>query len=230
MSIRSYRFSYKLLDFGRRSGEDAMKPFRATQTAGLLKGLLDLGFWAIVVLAPAYVVLVVVGYLRSGDPDMALGVDVWFNPTPVAWALEGDGSRAARIVHGVGAVRFQQLPWPDLAVLLAASMLRLLLWLPVLQQLRRLLGALSVGRPFVRENADRLRKLGWTLVLVELALAALRVAEGLYVAWRFRGPGLELWPRLDLPVTALFVGAALLVVAEAFRRGAQLEEDQALTV
>ena len=207
-----------------------MKPFRAMQTAGLLKGLLDLGFWAIVVLAPAYVVLVVAGYLRSGDPDMALGVDVWFNPTPVAWALEGDGSRAARIVHGVGAVRFQQLPWPDLAVLLAASMLRLLLWLPVLQQLRRLLGALSVGRPFVRENADRLRKLGWVLILVELALAALRVAEGLYVAWRFRGPGLELWPRLDLPVTALFVGAALLVAAEAFRRGAQLEEDQAFTV
>jgi hypothetical protein len=28
----------------------------------------------------------------------------------------------------------------------------------------------------------------------------------------------------------IFVGAALLVVAEAFRRGAQLEEDQAFTV
>jgi hypothetical protein len=34
----------------------------------------------------------------------------------------------------------------------------------------------------------------------------------------------------DLPFAGLFVGAALLVVAEAFRRGAQLEEDQALTV
>lgn len=208
-----------------------MNPFRTMQTAGLLKSLLDLAFWAIVLLAPVYVVLVVVGYLRSGEPDMALGVDVWFNPTPVAWALEGDGSRAARIVHGVGAVRFQRLPWPDLAVLLAASMLRLLLWLPVLQQLRKLLGALSVGRPFVRENADRLRKLGWALILVELALAALRMAEGLYVAWQFRRPGLELWPfRLDLPFAGLFVGVALLVAAEAFRRGAQLEEEQALTV
>jgi Protein of unknown function (DUF2975) len=208
-----------------------MKPFRAMQTAGLLKGLLDLAFWAIVVLVPVYVVLVVVGYLRSGDPDMALGVDVWFNPAPVAWALEGDGSRAARIVHGVGAVRFQRLPWPDLAVLLTTSMLRLLLALPVLHQLRRLLGALSQGRPFVRENADRLRKLGWAVILVELALATLRMAEGLYVAWRFERPGLELWPfRLDLPVSGLFVGAVLLVVAEAFRRGAQLEEDQALTV
>jgi Protein of unknown function (DUF2975) len=208
-----------------------MNPFRTMQTAGLLKSLLDFAFWAIMVLVPVYVVLVVFGYLRSGEPDMALGVDVWFNPTPVAWALEGDGSRAARIVHGVGAVRFQRLPWPDLAVLLTASMLRLLLWLPVLQQLRKLLGALSVGRPFVRENADRLRKLGWVLILVELALAALRMAEGLYVAWQFRRPGLELWPfRLDLPFAGLFVGVALLVAAEAFRRGAQLEEEQALTV
>ena len=115
-------------------------------------------------------------------------------------------------------------------MLLAAGMLRLLLWLPVLQQLRRLLGALSVGRPFVRENADRLRRLGWALILVELALATLRMAEGLYVVWQFERPELELWPRLDVPVSGLFVGAVLLVVAEAFRRGAQLEEDQALTV
>jgi hypothetical protein len=208
-----------------------MKPIRAMQTAGLLKGLLDLGFWAIVVLIPVYVALVVVGYLRSGDPDMALGVDVWFNPAPAAGVVGGAGSRAARIVHGVGAVRFQQLPWPDLVVLLTSSMLRLLLVLPVLQQLRRLLGTLSVGRPFVRENADRLRKLGWAVILVELALSALRMAEGLYVAWQFERPGLELWPfRLDVPVSGLFVGAVLLVVAEAFRRGAQLEEDQALTV
>jgi hypothetical protein len=123
-----------------------MNSFRTMQTAGFLKSLLDLAFWAIVLLAPVYVVLVTVGYLRSGEPDMALGVDAWFNPTPSAWMLEGDGSRAARIVHGVGAVRFQRLPWPD--------------------------------------------------------LAALRIAEGLYVAWQFRRPGLELWPfRLDLPLT-----------------------------
>jgi hypothetical protein len=50
--------------------------------------------------------------------------------------------------------------------LLAVPLLRTLLWLPVLYQLRKLLGALSAGRPFVRENADRLRRLGWTLILV----------------------------------------------------------------
>jgi Protein of unknown function (DUF2975) len=210
-----------------------MNPFRTMQTAGFLKSLLDLAFWAMVVIAPLYAALVVFSYLGPGDPDAQLGADIWFDPVTDAWALEGGGGRAAEIIGGVGAVRFQRLPWPELAGLLAVSLLRTLLWLPVLYQLRKLLGALSVGRPFVRENADRLRRLGWTLIVVELALTILRLAEGLYVylVWRSRQPALELWPlTADLPTTGLFVGVALLVAAEAFRRGAQLEEEQAFTV
>jgi hypothetical protein len=208
-----------------------MKPLRAMQTAGFLKSLLDLVYWGMVVLAPVYAALVVVSYLSQADPDLALRTDVWVDPTPDGWALEGDGARAAEIDGGAGAVRFQRLPWPELAGLLAVSLLQTLLWLPVLHQLRKLLGALSAGRPFLRANADRLRRLGWSLIGVELARTVLRLVEGAYVVWRFRWPGLELWPRtVELPTTALFVGVVLLVVAEAFRRGAQLEEDQALTV
>jgi hypothetical protein len=207
-----------------------MQPFRAMQTAGFLKSLLDLIFWAVVLLAPVYAALVVLGYLRAGEPDVALVADVWFEPSPGDWALQGAGGRAAELVDGVGSVRFQRLPWPELAGLLTASMLRTLLWLPVLYQLRKLLGALSAGRPFVRDNADRLRRLGWTVILVELALTALRLGEAGFVAWRFQRPGLQLWTLFDLPIAGLFVGAAVLVAAEAFRRGAQLEEDQAFTV
>ncbi len=207
-----------------------MKPFRAMQTAGFLKSSLDLVFWAIVLLTPVYAALVVLGYQRPGGPDVSLAADVWFEPSPASWAIQGGAARAAELVHGVGSIRFQRLPWPELAALLATSMLRALLWLPVLYQLRRLLGALSAGRPFVRENAGRLRRLGWAVVLTQLALAAIRFGEAAYVASRFRRPGLQLWMVVDLPLTGLFVGAALLVAAEAFRRGAQLEEEQAFTV
>jgi hypothetical protein len=207
-----------------------MNPFRTIQTAGLLKSLLDLLFWAIVLLAPVYVVLLMVGYQRPGGGDVPLVADVLFEPSPGDWALAGKGGRAAALVDGVGSVRFERLPWPELVVLLAASMLRTLLWLPVLYHLRRLLGALVAGRPFARHNADRLRKLGWTVLLVELALTAIRIGESGFVAWRFSRPGLQLWTLVDLPVASLFVGVALLVAAEAFRRGAQLEEEQALTV
>ena len=207
-----------------------MKPLRAMRTAGVLKDLLDVLFWAIGVLAPVYAALVVFGYARGGRPGVALVADVWFEPSPGDWALQGAGGRAAELVDGVGRVRIQRLPWPELTLLLAAAMLRTLLWLPILYQLRKLLGALRVGRPFVRENAERLRKLGWSVILVQLALAAIRFGEGLYVAERFQRAGLQLAQPVDLPTTGLFVGAVLLVAAEAFRRGAQLEEDQALTV
>jgi DUF2975 family protein len=208
-----------------------MKPLRATRTAGALKDLLDVVFWAIVVLAPVYAALVVVSYARAGRPGVALVADVWFEPSPGDWALQGAGARAADLVDGIGRVRIQRLPWPELSVLLAAAMARTLLWLPILYQLRKLLGALRAGRPFVRENAGRLRKLGWSVILVQLALTAIRLGEALYVAARFERPGLQLWaPPVDLPTTGLFVGAVLLVAAEAFRRGAQLEEDQAFTV
>ena len=208
-----------------------MKPLRATRTAGILKDLLDVIFWAIMVLAPLYAALVVVSYARSGRPGVALVTDVWFEPSPGDWALDGGAARAAELVEGIGRVRIQRLPWPELTLLLAAATLRTLLWLPILYQLRKLLGALRDGRPFVRENADRLRKLGWSVILVQLAVAAIRFGESLYVAQRFQRPGLQLGaPPVDLPVTGLFVGAVLLVAAEAFRRGAQLEEDQAFTV
>lgn len=208
-----------------------MKPLRATRTAGILKDLLDVIFWAIVILAPLYAALVVVSYARAGRPGVALVADVWFEPTPGDWALDGAGTRAAELVDGVGRIRMQRLPWPELTLLLAAAMLRTLLWLPILYQLRKLLGALRAGRPFVRENADRLRRLGWSVILVQLALAAIRFGESLYVAQRFQRPGLQLGaPPVHLPTAGLFAGAVLLVVAEAFRRGAQLEEDQAFTV
>jgi hypothetical protein len=208
-----------------------MKPLRATRTAGILKDLLDVIFWAIVLLAPVSAALVAYGYARGGRPGIALVADVWFEPSPGNWALDGVGTRAAELVDGVGRVRIQRLPWPELTVLLAAAMLRTLLWLPVLYQLRKLLGALRAGRPFVRENADRLRKLGWSIILVQLALAAIRFGESLYVAERFQRPGLQLGaPPVHLPTTGLLAGAVLLVVAEAFRRGAQLEEDQAFTI
>ena len=118
-----------------------MKPLRATRTAGVLKDLLDVVFWAIVVLASVHAALVVVSYASSTFP-------------------------------------------------------------------------------------------GPSVILVQPALTAIRFGEGLYVAARFERPGLQLWAQpVELPTTTgLFVGAVLLVAAEAFRRGAQLEEDQAFTV
>ena len=66
-----------------------MNPFRTMQTAGFLKSLLDLLFWAIILLAPVYVVLVMLGYQRPGGADVFLAADVRFEPSPGDWAPAG---------------------------------------------------------------------------------------------------------------------------------------------
>jgi putative transcriptional regulator len=62
-----------------------------------------------------YAVLVMVGYQLPGGADVPLVADVWFEPSPGDWALAGEGGRAAALVDGVGSVRFDRLPWPELA-------------------------------------------------------------------------------------------------------------------
>jgi hypothetical protein len=109
------------------------------------------------------------------------------------------------------------------------------LYLVIAQQLRRVFDSLASGEPFLRSNVARLRSIGWALVAATLwrfawawtAVAAMRsvvtVAE--------RRPTLPLAFVLDdLRPEGLFVGAAVLVLAEIFRAGAGLREDQALTV
>jgi hypothetical protein len=201
----------------------------------LLDQLLALIWYALLIGIPVYAAGVLITYLAPNTlhPGLHLRLDVPIYPAPDALALAPQGSvaRAATIPRALATISLTRLPAVDLAVLLAAWVLKTALWLPVLYQLRKLFTALLQGRPFVSDNAIRLRILGVVLLGAELLRAALWFGQGVYIWWAFDGIGLRLYPlNLNLNTTTLFVGAALIVAAEAFRRGAELEEDQALTV
>jgi len=115
------------------------------------------------------------------------------------------------------------------------------LWIMVLLALRRLAGAIALGRPFEKENIIRLRKIGWALLalgawswlrvlLLPLALLhTIRVAGSriaILPAISSGVPGMlaaRVEARLDvgLPIAGLLV----LVLAEAFIAGLALRED-----
>lgn len=102
----------------------------------------------------------------------------------------------------------------------------------VLGQLRAIFRSLQGGSPFVAGTARRLRWIGVAILLHE----ALRVAITLTVI----GPAIEelrplargaviqvsAWPQLEL----LFLAGAVLVLAEVFRRGVRMQDEQDLTV
>lgn len=111
-----------------------------------------------------------------------------------------------------------------LVVLLAGS----LLW--VLTQLRHIFRSLSRGLFFIPENARRIRWVGFTVIFGELARAALIYFWSYYTSLNFTANGLHFVASTDFNMITIVSGFTILVIAEVFREGTRLHEDQSLTI
>ncbi|HVI97664.1 MAG TPA: DUF2975 domain-containing protein [Sphingomonas sp.] len=114
------------------------------------------------------------------------------------------------------------------------------LMLVILYRLRRLVAAIGDGRPFAADNIRSLRITGWSLIALNLwmwlrmlvlplmLIPELRLGGGwtLLPAIARAAPGVQA-ARIDahLPVWLLVVGAIVLVLAEAFRQGGALRDE-----
>ena len=113
-------------------------------------------------------------------------------------------------------------------MVLLAIMFALALW--VLGNLRAVFRTLRDGRPFVRANANRIRTIAWLFIIGELARAAMVFFQNYYAMTHFSADGLRFDAPLDLNFTAIIDGLIILVIAEVFRAGTRLDEEQSLTV
>jgi len=104
--------------------------------------------------------------------------------------------------------------------------------LVVLYQLKKILENVACKTPFVMENADRTRILGWTIVAGAILAAIRGMVLGNYLAGRIHVEGLGLTvrpPRFD-QVQVIGIGFAVLLLAEVFSYGIRLQEEHDLTV
>jgi hypothetical protein len=119
-------------------------------------------------------------------------------------------------------------------VFLSGSMLLIVLFsgclLWGLNQLRHLFRSLSRGRLFIPENARRIRWVGFTVIFGELARAALVYFWSYYTSLHFTANGLRFVASIDFSGTTVIAGLSILVIAEVFREGTRLHEEQSLTI
>jgi hypothetical protein len=102
------------------------------------------------------------------------------------------------------------------------------LW--VLAKLRAVLRTVRDGHPFVADNAHRIRVIGGAVIAGELARAAIVFFESSYAKANFVADGLRFESNADINGLALVCGLIILVIAEVFRTGTRLDEDQSLTI
>jgi hypothetical protein len=104
-----------------------------------------------------------------------------------------------------------------------------------LLQLRQVFRNMSATTPFPRDNSRRIRTVGWAIL--GTAAANLLIDAGMIgylratttVAGRLPTIPTAVWV-VDFPLGTILAGVAVLILAEIFRVGADLQDEQALTI
>jgi hypothetical protein len=100
----------------------------------------------------------------------------------------------------------------------------------VIDELRAVLKTLIQGSPFVASNATHIRRIGLAVIVGELVRTAVVFAENYYATTHVAIAGVQFdaWPSVSL--STIGCGLIILVIAEVFRIGTRLDEEQSLTV
>jgi hypothetical protein len=106
----------------------------------------------------------------------------------------------------------------------------------VIANLRRAFMNIAAGTPFPRANIRCIRVAGWAILgfaAIELLISAGMFAymrETTTIAGQPAGFPLGLWLTIDFPLGTIVSGLAVVLLGGLFKAGADLQDDQALTV
>jgi hypothetical protein len=203
-------------------------------TTGLLALLLVYSFFF--ELEGRRITMVLPVALEAGsDSRLNVRESVVFSPLPHIKIEEGLDT--ATLLNGQGQIenvradlRFPIRERRFLSVNLTIILLIMLLFLWVLRQLRHVFRTLSDGQPFVKANVTRIRSIGFALIAGECIRAGVIFFWSSSTAGLFTANGMHFVPVADLNFSAIFSGFVILVIAEVFREGAALRQDQSLTI
>lgn len=211
-----------------------MQAYRPDRVVTALTTLVSIAYFGLLVLGLLVLIGLPVAKLVAGDdPEWVIGLTV-----PVASVDEdatvltrwGNARLETESMRGSFRLPVSILPWWLFGVLWAYSAAGIAIMLMFLHHLRRIFQRVESGAPFDATNPLRLRWLG----LLALALALLEGLSELVTSLAVRGglisERLEVPLGLSVDMSLVIFGLVLLALAEIFRRGAELEEDQSLTV
>ena len=102
------------------------------------------------------------------------------------------------------------------------------IWL--VYHLRKVFSTLIKKEPFIKENAVRIRIIGLITIIFELLRTFMKFENGLYLKNKVLLYGGNITPKFELNFVTIFLGLVIIVIAEIFRIGTQLKEEQELTI
>jgi hypothetical protein len=212
-----------------------MQAYKADRVVGVLTWAVSFTYYVFWVGALIVLIGLPAAALLGADPmEMAASVPVTVPQVDATLVSAWDPAVGALELDEVTAVL--KLPYPLLPTWLrvvtwAGNALAVGLILLFLHHLRRLFRRVRAGSPFEPENARHLLWMG-------MLLLGYHLFESVFFFWvaavvtRTLEPGssLELGASLHIDAVVVFIALVLIALAEIFRRGAALEDEQSLVV
>jgi hypothetical protein len=170
--------------------------------------------------------------IDAAHPNVTMAIPVSVRVDDRALRVSGPalGIERAELHDLQGTLRFPPRWGAFFAANLVLVMCSLGLALWVLGLLRSLMATLRAGRPFAAANAGRVRWIGWAVIAGEVVRASVVYFENRYAMTHFAAQDLQFVARPDVSVFAIVHGLIILALAEVFRAGTRLDEDQSLTI
>lgn len=145
----------------------------------------------------------------------------------------GDGAIVADDVNADYQVTYASAggaTWPVVVPALAIGAVVLIGALIIVGRLRRLFESFTSGEPFRRENATHLRVIWITMLVMEVArYVLLALVAAVFVAGGAPA-GADASFQINIDFSTWISIAVLIVLAEVFREGARMKEEQELTI
>jgi hypothetical protein len=143
---------------------------------------------------------------------------------------ESKGIRAAFVDEAQGILRLETTDWSFIFVSNLAKLLTAIGFAYVIYLLRSVLQAILQGDPFAPENTVRVRRIGYLV----LAVALLQATVDYFAAEMILAQLVIVEPALSLPSPfegeVILVSLLILVLAQVWSYGMELERDKALTI
>jgi hypothetical protein len=207
----------------------ALGPHSVSSFLATVLTIASVGLWIVLAIAVCLTMLL---------PWIGLGSN-WQLGIPAALAIDAPalhvaapslGVETASLTDVTGTLQFAP---PSRRMLIAPMlmivvMLAIVIW--VLEHLRAVFRSLRGDQVFAPANVRHVKRVGWAVILAEPVRAAFTYSSHAYARSHFVGDGLRFATDLDLNLGTIFSGLVILVLAEIFRAGTRLDEDQSLTI
>ena len=196
--------------------------------SSFFKVLLDVAFYvACLAGAVSVVAALVVVVSPTNTSKVSVSLPVRFVIDPSTYRIQGAGGSAmdGRIEDATGSVKVTNPPVAAVVRTVVGVTAVMAVVLVVLHHLRRIFRRLVEGRPFLDENARRLRFIGLAVVAGELAWAAFQYLGQRAVIGALSSAQISFHAVFAPRPSVVLAGLALLIVAEIFREGIKMRAD-----